>query len=144
DLVALMVFEHQTLVHNRLTRANFAARQALHYQQEMARALGEPDAPFFESTRRRIESAGDDLVEALLMSGEAELSAPVRGTSKFADVFQKQGVRDECGRSLRDLDLEHRLFRYPCSYLIYSNAFDALPEAMREYVWRRLWAVLAE
>ena len=35
------------------------------------------------------------------------------------------------GGSLRDLDLQRRLFRYPCSYMIYSEAFEALPAAAR-------------
>ena len=38
--------------------------------------------------------------------------------------FRSSGPRDRQGRSLRDLDLERRLFKYPCSYLIYSPAFD--------------------
>ena len=40
------------------------------------------------------------------------------------------------------LDLQTRLFKYPCSYLIYSDAFDALPQSVRTRVLRRLWDVL--
>jgi hypothetical protein len=36
------------------------------------------------------------------------------------------------------------LFKYPCSCLIYSAAFDGLPQAMRDYVWQRLWNVLSK
>jgi len=144
DIVALMVLEHQVLVQNRLTRANFATRQALHYQAELNRSLGDPADRMLESTTRRIESAGNDLVEALLMVGEAQLTAPIAGTSGFAEEFVKRGPRDRHGRSLRDLDLHRRLFRYPCSYLIYSPAFDALPREVRDHVWKRMWNVLAE
>jgi hypothetical protein len=142
DIVALMVLEHQVLVQNRLTRANYATRQALHYQAELNRSLGEPADHVLESTTRRIESAGNDLVEALLMAGEAQLTAPIAGTSGFAEEFAKAGPRDRHGRSLRDLDLHRRLFKYPCSYLVYSPGFDALPREMRDYVWQRLWNVL--
>jgi len=142
DIVALMVLEHQTLVQNRLTRANFSARQALHYENEVNRALGEAAGHRMESTTHRIESAGDDLVKALLLVGEAKLTAPVSGTSGYAEQFSRIGPRDRQGRSLRELDLQRRLFKYPCSYLIYSEGFDALPEEMRQYVWRRLWEVL--
>jgi hypothetical protein len=38
--------------------------------------------------------------------------------------------------------LQTRLFRYPCSYLIESAQFDALPGPMRQYVDRRLRDVL--
>ena len=33
--------------------------------------------------------------------------------------------------------------RYPCSYMIYSDAFDALPAAAKDQVYRRLWQVLS-
>jgi hypothetical protein len=144
DIVALMVLEHQTLVHNRITRANYAVRQALHYQTEFNKALGEPAWNRLESTSRRIESAGNDLVDALLLVDEAQLTAPICGTSGFAEKFPQPGPRDSQGRSLRDLDLKQRLFRYPCSYLIYSPSFDGLHDQMRSYVWQRLWDVLAK
>lgn len=143
DLIALMVLEHQTLVHNRLTKANFAARQALHYQLEVNRALGDPQDKRMESTTHRIQSAGNDLVDALLMVDETKLTAPIQGTSEYSNKFSRQGPHDSQGRSLRDLDLQRRLFKYPCSYLIYSPAFDGLPREMRDYVWQRLWDVLA-
>lgn len=143
DIVALMVLEHQTLVHNRLTQANFQTRQALDYEATLIEALGEPAGKQLDSTTRRIAGAGDALVEALLMVDEAKLTAPVRGTSGYADWLEAQGPRDGQGRSLRKLDLNRRLFTYPCSYLIYSKSFDALPEVMRDYVWEKLLGILS-
>ena len=142
DIVALMVLEHQTLVHNRFTKANYTARQALEYEREMNRALGEPASHRLDSTTRRIQGAADDLVEALLLVGEAKLTAPIEGTSGYAVAFTRSGPRDQQGRSLRDLDLRRRLFKYPCSYLVYSSAFDALPPEALVCVWKRLWDVL--
>lgn len=142
DLIALMVLEHQTLVHNHLTKANFAARQALQYETEMNRTLGEPEGNRMESTTRRIQSAGNELVEALLLVNEAKSTAPISGTSGYAEKFSRSGLRDRRGRSLQELDLQRRLFKYPCSYLIYSPAFDGLPREMQDYVWQRLWDVL--
>ncbi len=104
--------------------------------------MGEPEGNRLESTGRRIASAGNDLVDALLFVDEEELTAPVSGTSGFAEQFSRRGPRDSRGRSLRDFDLQRRMFRYPCSYLIYSPAFDALPDQMQRYVWQRLWDVL--
>ena len=142
DIVALMVMEHQTLVHNRLTKAGYETRKALYHEQTMNEALRNEPGNRLESTARRIRSAGDDLVEALLLVDEAPLSFTVHGTSGYARLFEESGERDTQGRSLRDFDLNTRLFRYPCSYLIYSEAFDALPAEMREYVWHRLWEIL--
>lgn len=143
DLVALMVLEHQVLVHNRITNASFTTRQALAYNDMMNEALKNEPATRLESTTRRIQNAGDKLVEALLFAGEAPLTEPVSGTSEFATQFAARGPCDASGRSLRELDLTRRMFRYPCSYLIYSESFAALPEEMRDYVWRRLDAVLS-
>ena len=142
DIVALMVLEHQTGVHNYLTRANYLTRQAMHYQQALNRELGAPADQVWDSTKSRIKSAGEPLVEYLLFSGEAGLTARLEGTSGFAAEFVQRGPRDKHGRSLRDLDLERRLFKYPCSYLIYSPSFAELPTKAREYVFQRLWEVL--
>lgn len=142
DIVALMVLEHQTEAHNLLTRAGFQARQALHQEAALNRELKQPLDHRWDSTTSRIKAAGEPLVKYLLFSGEAVLTAPVQGTSSFAADFVRHGPRDSRGRSLRDFDLERRLFRYPCSYLIYSPSFDALPGEVKDYVLRRVWEVL--
>ncbi len=53
-----------------------------------------------------------------------------------------RGPRDRQGRSLYELDLDRRLLKYPCSYLIYSPAFDALPPLVKAPIYRRLSQVL--
>jgi len=142
DIVALMILEHQAMVHNRLAKANFTTRMALDYEVTINKALEIPAGKRLESTIRRIQSAGDDLIEGLLMVGEAKITAPIIGTSGYAEKFSQSAIPDKRGRSLRDLDLTQRLFKYPCSYLIYSQAFDDLPVEMKEYVLEKLWQIL--
>jgi hypothetical protein len=142
DIVALMVLEHQAEAHNRLVRANFETRLALHQAAALNREMKLPADYQWESTGVRLRSVGDALVKYLLFSGEAKLTGRVRGTSGFAAEFARRGPRDPKGRSLRDLDLERRLFKYPCSYLIYSRSFDGLPGPVKDYVLRRIWDVL--
>jgi len=142
DIVALMVLEHQTLVHNRLISANFATRQALDLEAQLRQQTDLKTSQHLPLTKQAIERAGDALVDALLLVGEAKLTDAIKGTSGFADSFPQRGPRDSQGRSLRDLDLNHRLFRYPCSYLIYSDSFQQLPSEIRDYVWQRLSDVL--
>ena len=43
-----------------------------------------------------------------------------------------------------DFDLKRRMFRYPCSFLIYSKTFDQLPEPILTYVERRLIEILKD
>jgi hypothetical protein len=78
----------------------------------------------------------------MLFSEEAPIKERIRGTSGFAEVFVKQGPRDKKGRSLRDFDLSRRIFKYPLSYMIYSEAFDSLPAEAKDRTLRRLWEVL--
>jgi hypothetical protein len=80
-------------------------------------------------------------VDYLLFVGEAPLDR-MRGTSGFAEYFSALGPRDGKGRSLRDFDLQKRLMRYPCSYMIYTEAFDASPADVRGAIYRRLKDIL--
>jgi len=142
DIVALMVLEHQTQTHNLLTRANHQTRMALRDEKSLNHALGRDENERLDSTKSRIRSVGEPLVRQLLFSEEAGLTDRVAGTSEFAREFSQRGPRDSKGRNLRDFDLERRLFRYPLSFLIYSETFDAEPEPLKEYVYRRLWEIL--
>lgn len=142
DIVALMVLEHQTPLHNLLVKANFQTRQALHYQSTLNRELKQPDDHRWDSVTSRIKNAAEPLLKALLYCEEAEITAPIVGTSKFTEEFAALGPRDKQGRSLRDFDLQTRMFKYPCSYLIYSESFDALPQEVRDYTLERLYAIL--
>jgi hypothetical protein len=142
DIVALMVLEHQTECQNRMSRALINTKQAMHYQDTLNRDLGEPVDKKWESTTRQIESAAEQLVKYLLFSGEVKLEAPIAGTSDFAKEFAARGPFDKQGRSLRKFDLKTRLFKYPCSYLIYSRAFTDLPKEIKVHVFKRLNEVL--
>jgi hypothetical protein len=142
DIVALMVMEYQALAENRMTRANFVTRQALDLDQQFPRPAGQEEGTLLPTTIRTIQRAGDELVDALLFVGEAKLTAPIKGVSGFSESFARKGPRDGSGRSLREFDLNQRLFRYPCSYLIYSDSFNQLPTEVRDYVWQQLADIL--
>jgi hypothetical protein len=140
DIIALLVLEHQVRMQNLLTRANYETRYAL---DELStppapNAIGSPDWP-----RQRIGQAGEELLQYLLFRDEAPLHGPIKGTSSFARQFARLGPHASGGRSFRQFDLNSRLFRYPCSYLIYSPAFDALPDPMKEFLWLRLEQILS-
>ena len=143
DIVALMVLEHQTYVHNQITRANFLTRAALFEAAELNKALGRPADHRSESTDSRIKNAVEPLLKAMLLCGEAKLSEPIAGTSTFARDFNASGPKDSRGRSLRDLDLQNRLFKHPLSYLVYSESFNALPAAAKKQFYHRLGEVLS-
>jgi hypothetical protein len=126
DLVALMVLEHQGHMHNYITRLH-------HETQIMLQTYGHI---------RYLRTQVAAFLRYLLFTEEAPLTAPLEGNPDYVKWFTAQGPRDPQGRSLRDLDLKTRLFKYPCSFLIHSEAFDQLPTEMREHLLQRLHDIL--
>lgn len=146
DGVALLVLGHQAQMHNLITLLNYQTRLTLH-----AQGLNEDARPTLavlpEEAREKITRPAEQLLRYMLFSHETPLggadAARVIAASPFARQFAAQGPRDRARRSLRDFDLHDRIFRYPCSYLIYSTAFDALPEPGKTYLYHRLFQVLS-
>ena len=127
DIAALMVLGHQVHLHNFITRVHYMAVQHL-------AAYGHVDY---------LKSPVEGLVKQLLMAEEVSLEYPVRGNPEFVRAFEKAGPRDHTGRSLRQLDLQKRLFKYPCSFLIHSEAFRRLPDPLKQKIYRRMAEVLS-
>lgn len=126
DVVALLVLEHQVHMMNLLTRLRLDVE-----------ALGENES------LERVRSSSEEVLKYLLFIEEAPLTAPVRGNSDFARQFESVGPADAQGRALRQLDLKKRLFKYPCSFMVYSSSFEALPLRARRHLYLRLWQVLS-
>ena len=142
DLVALMVLAHQTHLHNLISRVNWEVRIALSQQATLNTPVGASSETWSDSTRNHLHDSVEALLRCMLFTDEAKLEAPIQGTTEFSKVFVSAGPKDRAGRSLRDLDLKRRMFRYPCSYLIYSEAFDSLPRPALDYYYHRLWDIL--
>jgi hypothetical protein len=129
DVVSLLVLAHQVGMTNQLTRLGWEARAAAAAPSEDGRA--------------RVKEAARDFVDYLLFIDEEPLRAPVKGTSGFAEKFSALGPKDSKGRSLHALDLQTHLLKYPCSYMIYTEAFDALPADAKEAAYSRMWQILS-
>lgn len=126
DVVALLVLEHQVHLMNLLTRLRI-----------------DTEAVGANESLERTRSASEAVLKYLLFIDEAPLAAPVRGSSDFVRQFEALGPVDAQGRSLRQFDLQTRLFKYPCSFMVYSPSFDSLPLRARRHLYRRLGEVLA-
>jgi len=129
DVVALMIFDHQMHMMNLFTRAGWEVRWALYEHRA--------------DTDRIIRDAANDLVDYLLFADETPLRGRIEGTSGFREKFAAEAPRDSHGRSLRQFDLETRLMRYRCSYMIYSTGFDGLPAELKDAVYQRMWRILS-
>ncbi len=146
DIVALMVLEHQCEMHNRLSRGMLRTRKWMQYQKELSRTLGEaPSAEPKGTALTVINGEADRIVEYLLFVNEAPLpDGGIEGHPDFQAAFRRNRTVDPEGRSLKDLDLKTRLFRYRCSYMIYSSAFDTLPPVLKRAVYDRLATILTD
>jgi len=139
DIVAHLVLTHQAGMTNLLTRAGWEARVA----DSWLRPPFTPTPGQEARTAVVMSAIAGELVDYLLFIDEARLTDRVRGGSGFAERFSASGPRDRKGRSLYELELNRRLMKYPCSYLIYSPAFDALPLLVKDQIYRRMWEVLS-
>ena len=144
DIVALMVLEHQCEMHNRLSRGMLRARKWMLYQAELDRSLGRPVSEKPTGTARTvIRGEAERIVDYLLFREEAALpEGGIHGNTDFQDAFRANRKSTKSGKSLKDFDLQSRLFTHRCSYMIYSAAFDSIPESLRNEVYRQLAIVL--
>jgi hypothetical protein len=136
DIVALLVFDHQMHMMNLITRVGWDYRIAASLEAD----LGKPNAVLESQLRDDVA----EFVDYLLFVKEAPLPGKVEGVSGFAEKFAAQGPTDTKGRSLRQFDLERRLMRYPCSYMIYSAAFDGMPDRAKKAIYARMREALKQ
>ena len=130
DIASLMVFDHQTHATNLLTRLNWETRVAL--------SDGRPD--FAGGALRALV---DEVTDYLLFVDEAPPPARITPRAGFAERFLADARKDRQGRSLREFDLETRLLKYPCSYMVYTDAFERLPAGAKNAVYQRMWTILS-
>lgn len=135
DVVALMVFEHQMHMINLFTRLGWEVRVAEGEDGEEGRPR--------RKAAKIVRDVSSELADYMLFADEKPLPSKVRGTSGFAEKFSSEGPKDSQGRSLRQFDLERRLMKYPCSYMVYSSAFDALPDDLQAATYARMWRILS-
>lgn len=126
DIVALMVLEHQAHMHNYIARLSIEARMMLATYGHV----------------RYIRTQVDAFLRYLLFTEEFPLAQKIEGSPDFIRDFEARGISDSKGRSLRQFDLTTRLFKYPCSFLIYAPTFDAIEPQIKEVILQKLHDIL--
>ena len=145
DIVALLVFEHQTAMQNALTRASMDCRRMLAYQKNLQTELKEAvtDDLTYASVQHVFDGASQDVVDALLFKDEAQLPDGIAGDESFQNAFRKAAPQANAAGSLKDFELRNHLFKNRCSYLIYSESFLQLPAQLKQRVYKRLEQALS-
>lgn len=129
DVVSLLTLEHQSGFVNLVTRINAQYRGLNNLAIK----------PELRATQEDIDFSIDELAGYMTFADEVALPSPVTGSSDFARAFAARGPADSRGRSLRQFDLTAHLFRYPLSYMIYSQSFANLNPAAKMRVWRLVY-----
>ncbi len=133
DIVSLLTLEHQSGFVNLVTRIN-----------AQVHGLDNPLVkPALRATQEDIDFSIKELADYMTFKEEVALPSPVTGSSDFTTAFESRGPRDAQGRSLLQFDLRTRLFRYPLSYMLYSQSFDNLSPEIRGKLLRQIYGILS-
>jgi hypothetical protein len=142
DIVALMILEHQLTVQNQISYIKFKAPTVMK-RQGLQDDIGATSwAELSIAAQETLTDMLDELVEPMVFLDAANIASQLTGLQEFTDSFQSRGPRDANGRSLRELNLNGALFKYPLSYLIYSDDFNSLPAYAKDYLYQKLSAYL--
>jgi hypothetical protein len=130
DVLPQLVQEHQIGFVNRALQAGYRTRELLE---------GGPSP----ENARLIDTMARSLVRYLLFADEAPLPrGSVPGDPAFKTAFLAERRPAANGAALKDFDLTTRLFRYRCSYEVYSPIFGGLPEPLKLAIYRLVDHVL--
>lgn len=133
DVLPHLIFEHQVGFTNRVTEARYLTRAALAAGKGR---LSTEDA-------KMLDAKAAEFVRYILFADEAPLPREgITGNAKFKEDFLRTREAAPDGTSLKDFDLRTRIFKYRCSYMIYSRAFTTLPKEFKDRVYAKLSVAL--
>ncbi|MES2920518.1 MAG: hypothetical protein V4819_03175 [Verrucomicrobiota bacterium] len=139
DIVALLVLEHQCRMHNLLNAATLQYSRAAY----LTRALDPQADPDAGSAGRVADGMAEKIVECLFFKDEADPGEGIEGGEEFQKMFESRYPRTRDGESLADFQLNNRIFKRRCSFMVYSSAFRNLPARVKSAVFAKMQAALS-
>ncbi len=133
DILPQLLHEHQVGFINRVVEAGYKYRA----YQDSDKGILNP------AHSKELERITSDLTRYLLFADEANLPRGIQGDAQFKKDFRANRQTLASGESLKDLDLGRHLFKYRCSYMIYSNAFQGLPKKFKQQIYQKLAKALS-
>ncbi len=134
DILPQLLHEHQAGFVNRVLEAGYRARTISFLNQ---------NGQLNEQQAAELDAQAEAVVKYLLFADETPLpKGGVMGLPEFNKDFSAQARKTAQGLSLRDLELKTRLFKYRCSYMIYSPVFQGLLPDMKQRIYKRLGKAL--
>ena len=122
DPLAHLVLEHQVGFTNLCLKIQYSYRELIDDE--------------IENKQKLINLWAEELLDYILFLTEPKLTNSINiKLSAFAQEFQGNDL-------LREFDLNKRLFKFRCSYLINGNLFSALPTEIQQPFWDNLVMIL--
>lgn len=126
-------------MHNLLTAASLNYRRSRHLSE-----IIDPGAdPDNGSAGSVADSWAKSVTECIFFKDEADLDEGAEGNPAFQKAFAARFPATKDDNSLVDFRLYGRIFKYRCSYMVYSDAFRNLPAGVKSRVFARMRAALA-
>jgi len=129
DILSHLLLEHQAEFMNLALEATYRGRT----YQHIGKGKIKPEHVAV------LHGLAEELVRYLLFADEAKFPAGgIRVDPQCREDFLADRKEASNGISLKDLDLETRLFKHRCSYLVYSDVFQATPDLFKRHVYQVL------
>jgi hypothetical protein len=133
DILPQLLHEHQAGFVNRVLEASYRARTDLFASKGKLTAAQDAE----------LTKQAQLLTRYLLYADEVSLpGGGLEGDATYKTDFLKDRKPAPNGASLRDFDLKTHLFKYRCSYMIYSPVFRGLPAPLKQRVYQHLYGAL--
>jgi hypothetical protein len=122
DVLAHLLHEHQAGFVNRVVEGTYRARAARAARSESL----DP------SRVEELDRQAREIARYVLFADEAPLpQGGIQADPEFRGQFLASRKATAAGAALKDLDLKTRLFKYRCSYMIYSPVFAGMPDDLK-------------
>ena len=126
-------------MHNLLNAASMQYRRAFFLSRDLD-ANGDPDSG---SSGRVADSMAERIVDCIFFKDETDIGENTEGSEEFQKSFETRFPRTKDGQSLADFKLYGRIFKHPCSFMVYSQTFQNLPSRVKQAVLTQMRKALA-
>ena len=129
DILPQLINEHQMGFENRLVRGIYLVRQLKADGKGMLGA----------SEMNEIDEAAQELARYILFADEAKFPREgMQGDEVYAEDFLADRKASKRGMALKDLDMRTRMFKYRCSFMLYTDTWKHAPKELKERVYYRM------
>lgn len=129
DILPHLIHEHQLGFENRLVYAIYTMRQIKSENRSLPSA----------AAKAEIEERAQELARYITFADEAKFPAKgITGDATYAADFLRDRRATRAGLSLKDLDMRTRIFKYRCSYMLYTDTWKQAPRELKERVYYHL------